>query len=480
MQKRPMEASRDRSRVQAGNIETRSDRFHQLRDRMVALILAVWKVRRFLPFGVVVVLVASFAVIVTYINHPGVPDDPDSPIYIYLASRVAHAQFVNQIRTPGYPLFIALVTSLAGASNMNAVSVAQGVLFVLASVGIYLLAVLLFDRAWVALLVTLPVAANVMLISYVKPIMTEALAIFLLVSLALALVWFVRDPRPRGIWLAMGLLFALAMTRPEWVYFSVPFVAFLLLVAWRANRWRHVLPHAGLALLVFLVACGVYAYGNSRHGYFGFSANQNADLLGKVMQYHMQHEASPQYAALTQKVDVFLAQGDYDPWHVINSESSLLANWYAVPAAYGRSIILAHPIEFVANTIPVVFQSLRSSDPHGFVEVNGPFSGVVFFLQLAASVLQYTLLLIPFIVLGWWVRLVRPRQASDFAVIMGGLSLLCAYPLAVTTLFVYAEYARMNVTYEPLMFVVVWLTILYAAQHLVNKTRIQLRKPTPS
>jgi len=224
-----------------------------------------------------------------------------------------------------------------------------------------------------------------------------------------------------------------------------------------------VLPHAVAALLLFSSLCGLYAFGNARHGYFGFGANQNVDLLGKVMQ----HEAPPRYAAITREVDAFLARGDYNPWHVVFADPALHANWYALAADYGRSVILAHPVRFVAETIPVAFGSLRSSDPHPAI-LDGPFSEEIGLLQSVAGGIQYTLLLFPFVALAWWSRLVRPRKASEFAVLMSGLSLMCAYPLAVTTLFVYTQYARMNAPYDPLMIVVVLLTVVWVVQRTVR------------
>jgi 4-amino-4-deoxy-L-arabinose transferase-like glycosyltransferase len=443
--------------------------------RLVTAALVDLRGPRFLACGAVVAAVASLATIASYVNQPAVPYDPDSPIYLYVAGQVAQGHFVDRTRTPGYPLFIDLVTHFAGATNLEAISIIQGVLFVLAAVGVYVLAALSARRAWAALLVALPVAANSMLISYVHPIMTEAQALLLLVGLALALVWYIRQLHPRAVWLAMGILFALAITRPEWVYFVVPFAGFLLLVAWSGHVPRRLLPHVGGAFLLFVALCGLYAYGNARHGYFGFGANQNADLLGKVMQYHMQHQAPPQYAAVTREVDAFMARGDYDPWHVIYADPALRRNWYALAADYGRSIMLRHPVEFVTDTIPVVFVSLRASDPHTLLDPHGPFSAPLSLLQLAASAVQSTLLLFPLIALAWWTRLFRPRKVSERALIMGGLSLLCAYPLAISTLFVYTQYARMNAPYDPLMLVVVWLTFILAVQRLAGPVLSRLR-----
>src|SRR5260370_37824344 len=197
----------------AGGRRDSGDSMPNSRRSSVEAVRADWHAGRFIAFGAAVAAVASLTTIMYYANRPDVPDDPDSAIYVLVAQQVAHGHFVDPVRTPGYPLFILLITRFAGWGNLEAISIAQSVLFVLASIGTYILAALVVRRAWAALLAALPVAANVMLLSYVQPVMTETQGLFLLVCLALALTWFVRSPQPRGVWVAMGILLALAITR---------------------------------------------------------------------------------------------------------------------------------------------------------------------------------------------------------------------------------------------------------------------------
>ncbi|MGH2514050.1 MAG: glycosyltransferase family 39 protein [Ktedonobacterales bacterium] len=448
------------------------------RPSISKIFLADWNGPRFLTFGIVVTLLASLVTLGYYMNEPGIPGDPDTSGYLLVAHKVAHGQFLDPVRTPAYPLFIDLILLFAGRNNLVAISIAQGVLYIVAAVGVYGLACLIFHKAWIALVIAVPVATNVLLISYVQPIMTEALALFLLVCLALALVRIAQAPQPRILWLAMGILFALGMTRPEWLYFVVPFVGFVLLVSWKHGAFRQVLPHALTALVLFSALCGLYLYGNARQGYAGFGENQNEDLLGKVMQYHMQNEAPPQYAAITQHVNAILALGDENPGHVIFGDPPLESNHFTLAASYGRTIILRHPVEFIADTVPVVFQSLRSTDPHQDIRTNGPFSGVLFILQAIANLVQYSLLVFPFIAVAWWIRLFLLRRPDALTFAMAGLSLIGGYDLAVTTLFVYTQYARMNVPYDALMITVVWGSIICAgvalARSLASKRHAQM------
>lgn len=450
-------------------------------SRLRSAILDDWRGAQYMPYGAAVVLLASLVTLAYYHNQPTTPFDPDSPVYVTVSHKVAQGHFFDPVRTPGYPLLLALVWLITGKDNLAAASDLQGVLFVLAALGAYGLACAVVRRAWLAAAITLPVAASVLLVSYTIPILTEALALFLLTCVAVVLAWLVHRPDPRKLWLAMGLLFALGMTRPEWIYFGVPLVAFVLLVAWRRALLRRFAPHALATLLLFYGLSGFYVLVNAtRHDIVGFGANQNVDLLGKVMQYQMLHEAPPQYAALTREVDAYMAQGDWDPWHIVAHDPSLLAHHYALAGTYGRTIMLHHPVEFVLDTVPVVFHSLPASDPHQGVVSGRPTAGLLQTLAGLGALFQYSLLLFPFVALGWWCRLVlllRRRPLDELTALMCGLSLPALYGLAVTTLFVYTQYARMNVPYDTLMVVVVWGTVGAACVLLARWIVSTARRP---
>src|SRR3989440_9352274 len=100
--------------------------------------------------------------------------------------------------------------------NLAAVSELQVMLFVLATLELYVLAALVLRRAWIAFLISLLVGINIPLLSYVKPIMSEAMALWLTVSLALAVVVFLQTLRARTLWLVTACMLLLFLTRPEW------------------------------------------------------------------------------------------------------------------------------------------------------------------------------------------------------------------------------------------------------------------------
>jgi hypothetical protein len=54
---------------------------------------------------------------------------------------------------------------------------------------------------------------------------------------------------------------------------------------------------------------------------------------------------------------------------------------------------------------------------------------------------------------------------------MCGLALIAGYGLAVTTLFVFIQYPRMNTPYDPLMLTVVWCSVALVAPRAMRLIR---------
>src|SRR5205085_2784501 len=99
--------------------------------------------------------------------------------------------------------------------------------FVLATMEIYALAILVFKRTWMAFLIGLIVGTNVVLLTYVKPIMSEGLALWLLSTLALAVVVYIRHLRMPAFWIVVLCMVLLLFTRPEWLYLPIPLFGYL-------------------------------------------------------------------------------------------------------------------------------------------------------------------------------------------------------------------------------------------------------------
>jgi hypothetical protein len=451
-----------------------------------------WRGPRYLAWGGALLALTSLVTLCYYANvaHPGV--DPDTPAYLGQARHILDAgRFVDPARLPGYPTLVALVFLFTGRGNLGAVSALQAILYVLATLELYATLCLVIHRAWVAALIALPVAVNTHLLSYMRPVLSEGLALFLVMTLALALIIFLRWPGPLALVGVTSALLALFLTRPEWMYLPAPLFACLLLFASRRGLLRRLLPVAAVALGVLYGTLGGYVVLNRvENSCTCVTYISNLNLLGKVMEYRMEREAPPQYDHVTRLVAAHLARGDADPWNVIREDyPPLQRDYYALAGDYSLAIIRAHPVEFVAKSAPVAAATLTTVNPFRPIDPNGPFAPPLLLLNAAIETLmRFGLRFFPLLGAGWLVWALWPsrgvRRASPWlAEAMGLLALLGGYGLTLTVFGGYVYFARLRAPYAPLLLTVVWGSAVLAALWLGGRARIgganaiaQLRK----
>jgi hypothetical protein len=449
-----------------------------------------WRGARILPLGGALLCVTTFVVVAYYVNHPGVEQYPDSNGYIGVAMRVlSRGQLADAGRLPGYPLLMALVFLMSGRQDFALLSAVQGALFVAATLEVYALCLLVWRRTWIAFAIGLLVGTNLYLLKYVRPIISDGMALWVAVSLALASVVFVRTLRARDLWLVAGLTLLMFMTRPEWIYVPLPLFAVLLAVAARRGGLRRLLPHAILAVMALYLALGFYAYRNVVDtGYAGVTSVQNVNVLGKVMQYGMQDEAPPQYAQITHLVNAYLASGRTGPWGLVDATPLLQAQHHAVAAAYALAVIERHPIEFLGRSIPVLF---TSSSP-GYtqddfrtisaIQPRGPFGPLLGVLDAVSIGIYASYIVFPLVAVFWLALLFLRRSqrgpSGDRVEAAAVVALLGLYALVITTLGGYGDYARIHTSFDPLMLVVIWgslLTLISRGRSIARKQRAAVK-----
>jgi 4-amino-4-deoxy-L-arabinose transferase-like glycosyltransferase len=448
----------------------------QIRDRLRRVISAMqrilatdWRNQRYAPLGLLLLIITSLATASFYINQPSAPEfSYDTPSYLHVTQQfLASGNPVDPLRTPGYPLLVALIFLLAGVGNFLAVAVVQGILFVIATLEIYVLTALVLRRSWVAFLVGVLVGTNTYLLSFVKPIIVEGFALWLTTSLALAVVLFVKRLKPGYLWLAAGFLLLLFMTRPEWIYLPIPLLAYLLFIARRYGKLRQLLPHGLAATAVLYGVLGLFILVNAtQNGYLGVSYVQRINLVGKVLQYHMQNEASPQYAEVQQELDAFAAKGGWNPYDLLTQYSDITANQWSLGGAYASDVIIHHPLEFLADSVFVFFTSSNEYRAFSSFDANGPVATPPFKPEVSLSAyVARTYPFFPLFALFWgglffWRR--KARAHLPVAEAMGAIVLIVLYELALTTVGGYSvyDYERFHVVFDPLMIVVIWGTLL--------------------
>jgi len=422
-----------------------------------------WHGTRYCFYGLVLLLVTTLTVIAFYLNHPQVEDNPDTITYLLAAQNIVeHGNFVDPRRTPGYPLFLVVIYILADKNAFLAASLTQGALFVLATLEVYLITALLFRRAWLALIVGLLVGTNVFLLGYIKPVIIEGFSLWLITTLALVVVIFAHTFKVRDFWLVVVVLFALFMTRPEWIYLPIPLFAYLLMLAARRGKFRRLLVHSLVAVLLMYSILGLYVYTNAtENSYLGVTFIQNVNLLGKVMQYHMQNEAPARYATATQKINTILAQNPQaSPFDVARQYPEFTTDNWKLSGDYATSIVEGHPAEFLIHTVYVFFISSDAIYAY-FVHAEGHFATPLSMLQITSVTVDRTLRFFPLFMLIWggllcWRRTRKLRLVET----MGALVLLALYEQWMISIGAYSDYMRFQEPFNPLRIIVIWGSFL--------------------
>ncbi len=427
----------------------------------------------YVSFAILLVLITTVTVVIYYLNHPHVEPLNDTWSYLYVVDRIqTHGQLVNFWRLPGYPLLIVLIYAFMGQGNLAAISVVHAILFILATLELYILTVLVLRRIWIAFLVGLLVGPNVTLLSYIKPVLAEAVSLWLCVTLALVVVYFLCTLRVRTLWLVTLFTLLLFMSRPEWIYLPIPLFTYLLLVAAWRGKVRPLIVHAALSITLLYAILGGYAYVNTTQNHFpGLTWIQNINELGKVLQYHMQDEAPSQYTNISRALDPYVARNFTDPYFILDQQPDLAHNYAALSGEYAQSIIEHHFGEFVIKSVPAAFLSLTVVYTESPIDANGPYGKMLLQLQSVFHFLYSWNALFPFCSLVWLILLCwRRTQQMRIVQMMGFIVLVSLYALVVTTVGAYrgVDYMRTHIPFDPLLTLVVWGSLLLGVALLLN------------
>ena len=285
---------------------------------------------------------------------------PDTPTYLapalkLLASGLYPAD--SAWRTPGYPLFLALIYRLGGGQPFLVV-LAQVLLSTLTVFLTYRLGLRLLSRP-AALIGTLLLAVSVESITQGFYLLTETLFTTLLAAGLLAWVRAWQEKRLLWTWVAALLLGLGTLVRPVAVFFPA-----LLALAWFFRpglAWLRRLSFAALLLAVYLLSLLPWLVRNQVVlGIPTISTISNYNLLyynAASLEASLQHQSQAEVvAAYPARIQAALTA---------NGWADTEANRDRVEGSLARQILLAHPARYL-------FIHLRS-DLNGLIpDVTGP------------------------------------------------------------------------------------------------------------
>lgn len=407
-----------------------------------------------------------------YLYHPYAELTADTPGYLQFAQQLrTTGNPINVFRLPTYPFFLLLISLFTGPDNLFAVSIVQGLLFMLAVMEFYFLIILLFKHSWIAFCISLLVGTNVILISYSKVLMTEGLALWLLITSLLLAVSSMRTGNVGRLkWLALCLAL-LFFTRPEWASFPALLFTYLLWIRYRRGDVRPLLIGILRVVAVLYALLGIYVCCNFFiNHYFGLTYVENMNLIGKVMQYQMQNEVPPGYEHIRRIIDFNVVHNHLTPYQLVAKYPELGQNNARPLGDFARAIICRHPFEFVGKTIPLLFESLTSYYPVSTLPAPSFTPQLAWTEQIVVPLFSFHRVLyagnvlFPYCSIIWLSLLCWPYTRKRLSVQGMGLIVMTAwFALVLTTSGGYflSDYMRVHIVFDALIILTVWGAILY-------------------
>jgi hypothetical protein len=208
----------------------------------------------------------------------------DSPGYIACAKYLLSNAFfssdginANYLRTPGYPIFLAVIYILKG--NDTTVIIAQIILMVIKLYLFYRILIMLYTPKKLSLLGSLLSLCSIQSYGYSFAIMTEPLFGFFLILALYFFVKYFKSDKNSWIFIAFSLSLNYALfIRPILMYFNM-LVCLILLIGFIIKKIQF--KCFAIFTLCFAVVFGGWSYRNYFHsGVFIFSTVQKSNMLG--------------------------------------------------------------------------------------------------------------------------------------------------------------------------------------------------------
>lgn len=401
---------------------------------------------------------------------------PDSIGYVYPAQTLLQEGHMWEavsvspmlLRTPGYPLFLALVQLVTG--NMTwAVALWQNILSLLLLLPVYLTAGRLGGKT-AARTSMLFCAASVLYFSLSFAVLTETLCTFLLAWFVFFIIRFFQTPKTADLFCAALLLAGAVYVRPA-AYYFIPVFAVILICFCAAKLIRFPVLKATAAFILPLILCvGAWHMRNAfASGFNGFTSVGaynlyiwNEDYLARkynisVPQAHemMQAMLPPGFSALppAQQTKVYKALA------APLIRESFLYKLSRAPLWAGKTLLgtnFAHTVNLL-NLAPAA----SAADTPGSVlpvSRNVSKTAAALFILCAAQVFITVLAGMA----GLWILWKKKRAEAFF------LTVYCLYFWGIGSVF-YGAYARFRAPFEFVLCIGAGLAVCAAANNVKGR-----------
>lgn len=404
--------------------------------------------------------------ILIFCCYPAVTILPDSEGYQMLAERILAFDLsgYDGTRSPGYPAILAIL----GLNDMWIV-VAQMLLGLWSSVVLFQVCLLCEIRKKAALVVAIGFICLLHVVFYETCVLTETLTLLVMLKVTeLSLRSFSQETF-RSWWTLAGLLTFLVLIKPFYVFLPFVIFGYFLLIKKSVNPFfsRSIL----VLLLPMLVFFGWSSVNKINTGYFvpttyyGFNLAQNCvafaekapDGYREIADIYVRHREEAQREEGFTGMAIWRAYPE-----LVESTGLSLPDLSALLQKFSVATIKANPEAYVKQVFISWWQ---------FWKVDIFWNKERFVSQPALSVFEkiwtvqayairysklFFLLTVPFVILSAWIA-----RKWTVGVFLSGMILITSVLQAVTT---YGDNYRFSYPFEPLMWVVVVITLMSVSQ----------------
>lgn len=429
------------------------------------------------------ILLISATIIIRYlygIYHPTITIASDTFGYYETGTLLVQdfsGYFINDKRTPIYPLFMVSLLKLKGYENVpissaefsdgaNLIVLVQQIIGALSLILLFfILRTLKFKESHAAVF-TLFMAVNPMLFSWERVLMPETLTIFLLLFITFLFIKGLKTGKSAYFYPLLPLFIIFFLLKP--IYILLPVFTLPILAIFKGDPLQHCKgsPYITLILVVFtsfvylLVPLSYIKINQIRYHYRGINHSSDINLLGKILKYNLPVESAKDVKYFYDNVkDYRTLQKDsmpyrfleYYDWDIYHKRELL-----NLLPSFNSKVISNNFFDFATQSVLELPQALTDISelitPPDTTTPLGKFFSVLFNIYKALQYLFFSLIiLIPYS----FIAFIKKRDFTH--AISGFLGSIIFYQIFFSIFFSYGEFGRLINPAQPIMYLFIFM-----------------------
>lgn len=373
-------------------------------------------------FPACIVIAVAILIRLLYLSFsPTLIDNADSYGYYKNAYEILHSKqpisyIINDNRTPGYPLLLALILqpssyleeviiqpSYTNTSNLILfTNFMFGVFTVLATM---IILYLVKTPVIMSYIIGLIVATTPSLFHWKHFMLPESTAIFLITLLSLLYILSLKNYENvlyGGVQFVLGVILFLA--KP--VFLVIPFITFFFSYVLKPTKKRLMLFI--LSTILYTALLCAYIYGNSRlNGYTGINHTTDINILGRIIQANIPITGDTKSEYFKNKISEWKRiSSDYQPYRFLEWADNYYTVWTNKPLLqelqiFTHSVVRSHLLVYLTKTLPDIPMILTNNGvAPDMIIFHNNMSFLSFFRLLAAAhqILRYSFFILLFFI----------------------------------------------------------------------------------